>query len=174
MPLTWISACLPSLLGATVTLMPLPALNTCGYLASSRALALRVNSEAASSSDSLVMVLSLVAEKNAQYSQAAGCDLCARSARDVGPEPRWRVAWHRGGRPATNGAPGCTPAQALRYTARPLAVRTAIIHSLTSHAWFPAWLVSFCSAYGHLMKKRHDDERTGWRDHGLQVRLVHP
>lgn len=22
--------------------------------------------------------------------------------------------------------------------------------------------------------KRHDDERTGWRDHGLQVRLVHP
>ena len=80
----------------------------------------------------------------------------------------------RGERSATNGAPGCTPAQALRYTARPLAARTAIIHTLTSHAWFPAWLVSFCSAYGHLMKKRHDDERTGWRDHGLQVRLVHP
>jgi hypothetical protein len=51
-------------------------------------------------------------------------------------------------------------------------VALAIIRT-TSHAGFPAWLVVFRRACGRPMK-RHDDERTGWRDHGLQVRLVHP
>lgn len=70
-------------------------------------------------------------------------------------------------------SPGCLKRTTLRYTARPFDRMRPVQISKQATPVVPRGLLFFDAPAG-AQAKRLDDECTGWRDHGLQVRLVHP
>ena len=48
------------------------------------------------------------------------------------------------------------------------------LNSYTKPRWISRVACCFLTRLRAPREKRHDDECIGWRDHGLQVRLVHP
>ena len=73
----------------------------------------------------------------------------------------------------TDGRPRGCLSGLLRYTARPSAGPTGL-NSYNKPRRISRVACCFLTRLRAPREKRHDDECIGWRDHGLQVRLVHP